>query len=169
LGVPLAENKTEGLTTKIIFLGLEIDTVLMKVKIPEDKLNKLRLGMQYILEHKKMKFKELESIVGLMAFYARAIPSARAVIRRFYDLISEVRVKKSYDYVRINQEIKSDAEVWLEFLKNFNGGMSFLLIITRAWLSIFNKIFRFWNLTPQMNIAINTGTSSKNDRSDINA
>jgi hypothetical protein len=49
LGVPLAENKTEGPTTKIIFLGLEIDTVLMKVKIPEDKLNKLRLGIQYIL------------------------------------------------------------------------------------------------------------------------
>jgi hypothetical protein len=92
-----------------------------------------------------MKFKELESIVGLMAFCAQAIPSARAFIRRFYDLISEVRVKKSYYYVRINQEIKSDG------------------------LSIFNKIFRFWNLTPQMNIAINTGTSSKNDRSDINA
>ena len=59
LGVPLAENKTEGPTTKIIFLGLEIDTVLMKVKIPEDKLNKLRLGIQYILEHQNMKFKEL--------------------------------------------------------------------------------------------------------------
>jgi hypothetical protein len=67
-----------------------------------------------------MKFKELESIVGLMAFCARAIPSARAFIRRFYDLISEVRVKKSYYYVRINQEIISDAEVWFEFLKNFN-------------------------------------------------
>ena len=69
--------------------------------------------MQYILEHKKMKFKELKSIVGLMAFCAQAIPSARAFIRRFYDLISEVRVKKSYYYVRIDQEIKSDAEVWL--------------------------------------------------------
>jgi hypothetical protein len=57
---------TEGPTTKNIFLGLEIDTVLLKVKIPEDKLNKLRLGIQYILEHKKMKFKELESIVGLI-------------------------------------------------------------------------------------------------------
>jgi hypothetical protein len=41
LGVPLAENKTEGPTITYIFLGLEIDTGLMKVKIPEDKLNKL--------------------------------------------------------------------------------------------------------------------------------
>jgi hypothetical protein len=56
-----------------------------------------------------------------MTFCARAIPSARAFIRRFYDLISQVRVKKSYYYVRINQEIKSDAEVWIEFLKNCNG------------------------------------------------
>ena len=129
LGVPLAENETEGQKTKIIFLGLEIDAVLMKVKFPGDKLNKLRLGIQYILEHKKMKFKELESIVGLMAFCAQAIPSARAFIRRFYDLISEVRVKKSYYYVRINQEIKSDAEVWLEFLKFLMGSVIFQRII----------------------------------------
>ena len=56
-----------------------------------------------------------------MALCARAIPSDRAFIRGFYYLTSEVRVMKSYYYVRINQEIKSDAEVLLEFLKNFNG------------------------------------------------
>jgi hypothetical protein len=80
LGVTLAENKTKGPTITYIFLGLEIDTVLMKVKISEDKLNKLRLGIQYILEHKKMKFKELESIVGLMTFCAEGIHSFLAII-----------------------------------------------------------------------------------------
>lgn len=78
LGVPIAENKTEGPTTKLTFLGLEIDTVLMKVRIPEEKLNKLRLGIHYIMDHKNIKLKELESIIGLLAFCARAIPSARA-------------------------------------------------------------------------------------------
>ena len=56
-----------------------------------------------------------------MALCAWAIPSDRAFIRFFFYLTSEVRVMKSYYYVRINQEIKSDAEVLLEFLKNFNG------------------------------------------------
>lgn len=121
MGVPLAENKTVGPVTKIVFLGLEIDTILMLVRIPMDKLDKLKLGVKYIIDHKKMKLKELESIVGLMAFCSRAIPSARAFTRRFYDVISAIRTKKSYYYVRINSEMKSDALVWLEFLQAFNG------------------------------------------------
>ena len=42
LGIPLAEEKTIGPTTQINFLGLEIYTNLMLVKIPEGKLLKLK-------------------------------------------------------------------------------------------------------------------------------
>jgi hypothetical protein len=121
LGIFIAENKTGGPITKLTFLDLEIDTVLMKVKIPEEKLNKLRLGIRYIMDHKKIKLKELESIIGLMAFCARVIPSARAFLRRFYDLFLWVKVKKPFYYIRINQESKADAKAWLDFLQNFNG------------------------------------------------
>jgi hypothetical protein len=34
LGVPIAENKTVWPTTFLTFLGLDIDTLLMVVKIP---------------------------------------------------------------------------------------------------------------------------------------
>ena len=43
LGVPLAEDKTIGSTTQIILLGMEIDIVLMIMKIPQDKLERLKL------------------------------------------------------------------------------------------------------------------------------
>ena len=94
LGVPIAENKTLGSTTCITFLGLDIDTLAMVVKIAEDKLLKLKLGVEILLEEKKVKLRELESITGLMAFCSRAIPSARAFTRRFYDLIASVKYKK---------------------------------------------------------------------------
>ena len=93
LGVPIAENKTLGSTTCITFLGLDIDTLAMVVKIAEDKLLKLKLGVEILLEEKK-KLRELESITGLMAFCSRAIPSTRAFTRRFYDLIASVKYKK---------------------------------------------------------------------------
>ena len=41
LGVPIAENKTVGPANIITFLGFIIDTVLMMVRIPEEKLQKL--------------------------------------------------------------------------------------------------------------------------------
>jgi hypothetical protein len=90
LGAPIAENKNVWPTTFLTFLGLDIDTLLLVVKIPADKLCKLKTGIQSIVRVKKIKLKDLESVVGLMAFCARAILSARAFIRRFYDVISSV-------------------------------------------------------------------------------
>jgi hypothetical protein len=51
--------------------------------------------------------------------------------------------------------------ILLRIVNSTNGGNNcityfdldvlLLIIITRSWLSIFNKILWFWNLTPQMN------------------
>ena len=42
-------------------------------------------------------------------------------MRRFYDLLSTIKERKPYYTIRISQEVKQDALVWLEFLANFNG------------------------------------------------
>ena len=59
LGIPLAEDKRNGPTTTIIFLCLEIDTILMLVRIPEDKLIKLK--------------------ESLLLFISRAITSVKSI------------------------------------------------------------------------------------------
>ena len=40
-GVPIAYEKTEGPTTKICFLGLEIDSEEMVVRIPMPKIEEI--------------------------------------------------------------------------------------------------------------------------------
>lgn len=121
MGVPIAENKTVGPTTVLEFLGLEIDTVLMMVRIPSLKLHKLKSLIGNMLSMKKITVKQFESIIGLMSFCARAIPSARAFLRRFYDLLASLRVRKPYYLIRVTQEVKQDAQVWMDFLNDFNG------------------------------------------------
>jgi hypothetical protein len=56
LGVPISENKTVWPTTFLTFLGLDIDTLLMVVKIPADKLCKLKADIQSIVRVKIPKF-----------------------------------------------------------------------------------------------------------------
>ncbi|CAC5400972.1 unnamed protein product [Mytilus coruscus] len=85
-----------------------------------------------LLHKKKIMLRELESITGLMSFCSRAIPSSRAFIRRFYDLIASVKCKKHHYKVRINKEVKADAMLWLQFLDTFNGQCFFP---ERVWLS----------------------------------
>ncbi|CAG2255924.1 SLC35A1_2_3 [Mytilus edulis] len=95
------------------------------------------LYIQPVLSKKKMALKELESITGLMAFCSRAIISARAFIRRFYDLIASVKNGKPYYTVRLNSEVKADARVWLNFLDQFNGQCYFLID--------FGRLMKVWN------------------------
>ena len=103
LGVPIAENKTVYPTTVLTFLGLEIDTVLMVVRITSCKLLKLKSYIfgyypyiEEILTRRKVNYRFLESAAVLISFCTRAIPSDRALVGRFYDLVSSVKVKKNF-------------------------------------------------------------------------
>ena len=42
LGVPIADEKSKGPVTNLVFLGLEIDTIEMVIKIPHEKLIRLK-------------------------------------------------------------------------------------------------------------------------------
>ena len=87
----------------------------------------------YVLTKKKIILKDLESVTGLVSFCSKAIPSARAFIRRFYYLIASVNNKKPHYFVRINKEAKKDVQVWLDFLEHFNGIYFTPVVVGLLW------------------------------------
>ena len=46
LGVPIAAHKTEGPSSCLVFLGIEIDTVARELRLPADKLHRLQTLLQ---------------------------------------------------------------------------------------------------------------------------
>ena len=106
LGIPIEEKKTVGPTTGLDFLGFTIDTLHMMVKIAQDKLVRLRISLLDVLTKKKITLSNLESVTGLMLFCSKAIPSARAFIRRLYDLIASVNNKKNSFFCPYKQRSK---------------------------------------------------------------
>ncbi|CAC5404273.1 unnamed protein product [Mytilus coruscus] len=80
---PMDPQPTCDNTEFVSQTGFDIDTVEMVVRIPKDKLIKLKSLLEPILFNKKIKQKDLESVVGLMAFCSRAITSSRAFLRRY--------------------------------------------------------------------------------------
>ena len=119
LGVPLAEDKTVGPTPKLVFLGLEIDTILMVLRIPQNKLEQVKSKLLHIKGKQKVTLKHLQQLVGLLNFCAKAIPSVRAFNRRFCDAMCGV--KKQSHHIRVSVEMKEDINMWLYFLDRFNG------------------------------------------------
>ena len=130
MGIPLADEKTVGPATNIVFLGLEIDTVEMVIRIPFDKLNETREKLFVILNSKKVTLRMLQSLVGLLNFCARAIPSVRAFNRRFCDAMCGAR--KPEHFIRVSNDMKEDIIIWLKFLAEFNGSCKFG---KNTWLS----------------------------------
>ncbi|XP_062578413.1 uncharacterized protein LOC134240321 isoform X1 [Saccostrea cucullata] len=119
IGVPLAEDKTAGPTTNITYLGLEIDTIEMVIRIPQPKVVMLTDMIKDMLGKKKVTLRDLQSLVGMLNFFGKAIRSSRAFNRRFYDAMSGA--SKPHHYIRISIGMRSDLEMWLKFLQKFNG------------------------------------------------
>ena len=119
LGVPIAPEKTEGPTNKLIFLGLTINSSDQTVTIPEDKLIKLRGLLTTMLGRKKCTLKEVQSLIGSLNFACRAVAPGRAFLRRLIGSIK--KLNKPHFHLRVTQDMKEDLKMWLEFLKHHNG------------------------------------------------
>ena len=129
LGVPLAHDKTIEPTTKLTFLGLEINTVSQSVAIPQDKLPVINGKIATALRSEKITLKNLQSLIGSLSFVCRAVPPGRAFLRRLIDLSKGV--KKPWHLIRLSKGAKDDLHMWQVFLHNFNGST---IIPDQFWL-----------------------------------
>ncbi|KAK3086984.1 hypothetical protein FSP39_000036 [Pinctada imbricata] len=123
LGIPLNEEKTEGPSTQIIYLGLLIDTIQQKISIPENKLKDLASALLTTIGKKKVTLKELQSLVGKLNFFSKAIKGSRAFNRRFYNAMSGTT--SPFHRIRVSKPMRDDLHTWLTFLYQFNGSTYF--------------------------------------------
>lgn len=114
INLPLSEEKTCFATQLIVFLGLLIDTVSQTISIPEDKLERGRRELDIVLRSRKITVHQLQRLTGLLNFFCRAIVPGRAFTRRLY---SKMAGLKQYHHLRVDQEMKADVRVWLQFLE----------------------------------------------------
>ena len=64
LGIPVATEKLEGSTTRLTFLGMEIDLAAMEVRLPSAKLRALQETVAAWLGWQSCSRRELDSLLG---------------------------------------------------------------------------------------------------------
>lgn len=119
LGVPIKEDKTVHPTTTITFLGLELDSVLMEIRLPLDKLVKIRTQLLSMTKCKKVSLVQLQSLIGLLNFACLAVVPGRTFLRRIIDLT--IGLRKPHHVKRLNVSARADIAAWLVFIESFNG------------------------------------------------
>ena len=127
LGVPLAEHKRDGPTTCLTYLGIEVDTVAGQLRLPAEKLERLRTLLQEWGDRKVCQRRELESLIGVLSHAAKVVRSGRTFLRRMLDLLHGVPMHRLRPHpIRLNRSFRSDLAWWQLFASEWNG-VSFLL------------------------------------------
>ena len=124
IGIPIAIRKTMGPDRALQFAGITLDTELMEVRLPEEKLDKCLSQLSYFCSRKSVTLKELQALIGLLNFACCVVVPGCAFLRRLIDLTRGVR--KPTHLVRLTKESKYDLQVWLNFLRSYNGKSFFL-------------------------------------------
>ena len=119
LGVPISEEKLEGPATCIPFLSIVLDTELMQLRLPEEKLRRLLSTVQEWQSRKVCSKRELLSLIGQLQHACRVVRSGRSFLRRMINLASTTR--ELHHHVRLNGNFKSDLMWWATFLLSWNG------------------------------------------------
>ena len=120
LGIPMAPEKTVGPSTTLAFAGIELDTVLMEARLPQEKLDKC---LSAFLPRRKVTLQEIQSLTSLLNFARAVVVLGRAFLRRLIDLT--IGVRKAHCLIRLSREVKQDLLVWQSFLTGFNRALIF--------------------------------------------
>ena len=119
LGVPLAEDKVDGPSTTIPFLGITLDSVQLEARLPPDKLTRIKQELQTWSTKETTSKRELLSLIGTLSFAAKVIPPGRTFLRRMIDLAStETNLKST---ITLDDSFKLDLAWWRSFIASWNG------------------------------------------------
>ena len=129
--------------TCISCLGLELDTIALEIRLPQEKLKLLKATLASWRGRKAAKKRELLSLVGTLMHASKAIRAGRAFTRRLIDLAKSV--KRIDQFVRLSREARADIEWWHQFATNWNGtAMMVLAQTTRRQITLTSDASGNW-------------------------
>ena len=80
----MEESKLEGPTSCLIFLEIEVDTISLQLRLPQEKLLNLKELLSYNVLCKSMTKKDLQKLAGLLQFSIKVVRPGRPFLCRLY-------------------------------------------------------------------------------------
>ena len=119
LGFAIHWGKVVDPTQKITFLGIELDSKEMCLRLPQDKLGIFREELQSFLSRKRATKRQLQSLAGRLSWAASVVKGGRVFLRRIFNKISLLR-HGSHRTI-LSFDVHQDIMWWYHFMQTFNG------------------------------------------------
>ena len=124
LGFAINYKKLETAAKKVTFLGVELDTEELVMRLPDSKLERLLHEVHQVYQATSASKRDLQSLLGRLSWASLAIQGARPHLRRLLDRIN--RLQGPRHRTRITIEMKKDLAWWIAFARIFNGSVPML-------------------------------------------
>ena len=119
LNIPVAPEKLEGPATSIVFLGIELDTIQLRLRLPVGKLQELQKLIQSWIGRRSCYKQELQSLAGKLQHACKVVSPGRTFLRRVFEML-RIGCKKHH-HIRLSAAFRSDLMWWHIFLARWNG------------------------------------------------
>ena len=86
LNIPIKYSKIEGPTTKLTYLGFEIDSLAMTASLSQQRKQEFKEYLNKWINKRSAHSREIRSIVGYLLWACQVLPRARPFVQRFLDL-----------------------------------------------------------------------------------
>ena len=149
LGFPVAPDKVVGPSTTLTFLGIELDTIKQELRLPAEKLSRLKKLINNWNRKNNTSKRELQCLMGHLSFACTVVRPGRMFTHSLFALLK--LPKHPSHRVRLNAQCKADIAWWQLFLPAWNG--SGFLNHDRGSLQVFSDASGSWGCA-----AINTLT-----------
>jgi hypothetical protein len=121
LGIALHPTKRAAPSQYIVFLGLGIDTALMRTFLPDDKKQRLVKLCAEMLQRRSASLRELQVVLGLMVHAGRVLQPARLMCRQLVFVLRRYSEECPRARQSLPPEALGDLEWWVRFLPSWNG------------------------------------------------
>lgn len=118
LGIPVSDDKVEGPSQQLTFLGILIDVKAREIRLDSVKLNQARELMHAWEKKEWCTRKELQSLAGWLFWATKVVRGGRTFLHRIVDAI---RMRKHDRPQRVEASVREDLKWWNRFLDGFNG------------------------------------------------
>ncbi|KAF7345311.1 Integrase/recombinase xerD [Mycena sanguinolenta] len=119
LGLSLQDKKTEGPSTCLEMLGIELDSIAMEARLPAEKLAYLSEVLHVWRGKTHCSLRELQEFTGYLIFCSQVIPHSRAFLQSLFDFAASF--KSSYSRRRLSHAARRDISWWSDFAATWNG------------------------------------------------
>ena len=119
LGFYISYNKVRSPSRVQRYLGVELDSIEMELRLPEDKLSKLTVELEFFAGRRRATKKQLQRLCGILGHCSTLVRGGRTFSHRVIGMLSGFTATKRY--VNLSKNFQLDLLWWSEFARWFNG------------------------------------------------